>query len=73
MDQKRNRQWERAPALESTGVRETSVTALASYFTPTLKQSTSIANTARKYRETHHVPCFMTCSQQPAGPWGFLS
>lgn len=20
-----------------------------------------------------HPPCFMTCSQQPAGPWGFLS
>lgn len=51
MDQKGNRQRERVPALESTGVRETSMTALASYFTPTLKQSTSTANAARKLQK----------------------
>lgn len=48
MDQKGNRQWERVPALESNGVRESSVTALASCFTPTLKQSTSTANEAAR-------------------------
>lgn len=51
MDQKGNRQWDRVPALDSTGVRETSVMALASYFTPTLKQSTSTVIAARKLQK----------------------